>query len=101
MGKPISERMRRGSWWLEQLAHWGVGLAVSAGVAAGLGYGADWLAWGAAPMGVAVSLVAASTRELLQNWNDAPEVGSLEDAVLDLTFWGLGAACGPLALIWA
>ena len=101
MGKPIEVRLRRGSWWLEQWAHWGVGLAVSAGVAASLGYGLNLPAPVPAFAGVLVSALIGHTRELVQNWHDAPEVGSLEDAILDLTFWDLGAFCGILVLLWA
>lgn len=99
MGKPIEERMKRGDWWVDQFVHWVVGLTLSAGIASILGYLAGWNPALACSIGFLVSMLAGHIREFFQNFGDTPEEGSQDDSTLDLTFWDLGAALGPMALL--
>lgn len=92
--------MRRPSWWGDQAAHWAIGLAISAGFASGLGYGAGWPVIPSVILGFLSSMLVGHIREFVQNYGDTPEIGSQDDSTLDLTFWDLGAALGPLALLW-
>lgn len=100
MGKPIEERMRRPGWYLDQFWHWLIGLVLSGGIASGLGYWAEWPVIPSVILGFMGSMLAGHIREFVQNFGDVPEIGSQDDSTLDLTFWDIGAALGPLALLW-
>ena len=101
MGKPIIERMSRPSWWRDQSLHALMGAAASVPVEAGLAYGADLNVALAASCGVLSGIIVVFGRELIQNWGDAPEEGSVEDTSLDAMFGMLGVCLGILSLIWA
>lgn len=101
MGRPISERLRRASYWYaDQLPHWGVGLVISAVVSCSLIYFVGVSPVSATWSGLFVSLYIGWIRELVQNWGDAPSPGSVEDTTLDMIFWGLGAFTGVAPVVW-
>lgn len=101
MGKPILERMSRLSWWKDQGWHVLLGLGASVPIMTALAYKAGWNTAASAACGLLAAIVAVFGRELIQNWNDAPEVGSVEDTSFDALFGMLGACIGILSLIWA
>lgn len=101
MGKPILVRMARLTWWRDQGLHALLGLGVSVPTMTALAYGADWNTAGSAACGVLVGIVVIFVRELVQNWGDEPEVGSVEDTSFDALFGMLGVCIGILSLIWA
>jgi tetrahydromethanopterin S-methyltransferase subunit E len=98
MGKPIGERIRRPSWWLDQALHTLAGAACCASVAVTLAYGLGLNPVVAAFAGMILSLIVDAVYEMTQNWGDAPEDGSAEDIGLDILFWQLGSVFGSLSV---
>jgi len=101
MGKPILERMKRPSWWRDQGLHMLLGAAVSAASGSALAYGAGLNVAASACIAGIVGTGVVLGRELIQNWGDEPEVGSVEDTSFDALFGMLGVSLGILSLIWA
>lgn len=84
---------------LEQLGHGFLGWVVHALILSGVLelFGATIPAVvGGTVAGYWVSAFAGSLREGLQNWGDALRKGSLEDMLVDLSFWKFGNSLGPL-----
>ena len=101
MGKPILERMKRPTWWRDQGLHVLLGAGTSVPTSCGLAYGADWNVAVAGSLGALVGILVVFGRELIQNWGDEPEEGSVEDTTFDALFGMLGVCLGLLTLAWA
>ncbi len=101
MGKPILTRMKRLSWWRDQGLHALLGLATSTPTMTALAYGAGLNTAASASCGVLTGMAVIFGRELIQNWGDEPEAGSVEDTTFDALFGMLGVCLGILSLIWA
>jgi len=98
-GKSIKKRMRRPMWWVEQVGHCCLGFGPSFAVAyAGAHVGGLPIVL-ACFIAAVVGIVPGILRELLQNWNDPVRRGSLEDSLLDLSFWTLGGLLGILGAL--
>ena len=101
MGKPILERMKRGSWWRDQGLHVLLGFGVSVPSMTALVYGAGWHPALAGFIGSLVGIAVVFGRELIQNWGDEPEEGSVEDTSFDAMFGMLGVALALLSMLAA
>lgn len=91
MPRPLHEKIRDVAWWGEQVAHATVGAAISCCV--------NLLGW-IAPEAIGPAMCALGTfiggsagalREILQNWDDAPEDNDLIDSHIDAWAFLLGA----------
>lgn len=82
--RTLSERMADWRWWLEQVAHFGLG-AVSAALVA---YWTPWYA--SAAFGAGVGML----REFFQNVGD--ERNDVADMIADVLFWSIGAVAMSL-----
>jgi len=87
-------------WYADQLSHWAVGTAISAAASLPLAFTGVLLPAPAIFVGLLASWAIGATRELLQNWNDAPSAGAVEDTQIDLVFWTLGAFTGVAPALW-
>lgn len=102
MGKPIVERMRKPEYWYaDQLPHWAIGLAIAAVITNSLAFTGTLSPALSIWLGVLVSWAIGIGRELVQNWGDAPNEGSVEDTQVDMVFWTMGAFMGALPAVWA
>ena len=102
MSKPIIERMKNPKYWYEdQLPHWAVGFAITAAWSWPLAFTGTLPPSVSIWLGLAVAIFAGWIRELIQNWGDSPDYGSVEDTNIDMIFWGLGAFMGAVPVFWA
>lgn len=89
MPRPIHEKLQSVGWWGEQAAHAGAGGLAAIPFALvfsfALGHPAILIA------GFLCGALAGSIRELIQNWNDAPEDNDLLDSHFDSMGFQVGA----------
>ena len=76
-------------------------MILSGGVSCPLAFGLEWSPAVSAILGIFVSDLIATGRELIQNWGDAPTWGSVEDTTIDAAFWRLGAYLGAIPPLFA
>lgn len=101
MPRSIQKRMKDPLWWLEQVAHFFLGLVPSGFCSFGLAHWTELPVVLCCFLAAICGIVPGFARELSQNWGDKPARGSLEDSLMDLGFWALGGILGLLAALWA